>query len=116
MTQVTDVTLVKSYETGTERQIQGADVTAVHRYEYNGLGYGGEAKVKEHDCSTEFFVPTTHVIPQVGDILAFEYVTVSQGETQTLPALPLIDAQAALNGGDTTDTEPEDTADTQEDE
>lgn len=98
-TQVTEVTLSETYEHG-EKQIHGAKVKAVHRYEYNGVNYSGDPEVKKNAVSTEFFVPATHVLPQVGDVLVFQYETASQGMAASLPALPLLDGAAALEAGD----------------
>lgn len=114
VTQVTEVELSTTTE-GGEEQIHGATVTAVHKFEYNGINWSKEPEVKKKIASTRFFMPGTHTLPQVGDVLAFEFVTVSQGLDRALPALPLINAQTALNGGDSTDS-PQDGDTTQGDD
>ena len=93
--QVTAVSMVTSYENG-EQNIQGAEVTAVYKFEYNGIDYGGSKKVKHQDAKTTFFIPASDSIPNVGDVIRVAYETVTEGLDTQLPVLALPEDTAAL--------------------
>jgi hypothetical protein len=86
--EVTEVSVDSSYENG-EQNVRGVTAKASYMMEYNGIDYNGKAAVKQHRCSTQFFIAADQDLPQVGDRIALQAAVIGEDILDTLPLVKL---------------------------